>query len=113
MSSKQRQVADDFTATFPRETIQAWGLMVEEWEADPSKPNPYVLTEKGGFSGWNQHTYLTVHFIGSKVSEARLRLTEEEAAEAERGTTAPHKVSASVFVRMGLELEDQQYVIML
>jgi len=42
------------------------------------------------------------------VSEARLRLTEEEAAEAERGIAAPHKVSASVFVRMGLELEDQQ-----
>ena len=50
MSSKQRQVADDFTAMFPRETIEAWSLMVKEWEADPSKPNPYVLTEKGGFS---------------------------------------------------------------
>ena len=44
------------------------------------------------------------------MSEVRLRLTEEEAAEAERGRTAPHRVSASVFVRMGLELEDQQYV---
>ena len=52
-----------------------------------------------------------VYFIGSKVSEARLQLTEEEAAKAEKGITAPHKVSASVFVRMGLELEDQQYVI--
>jgi len=51
MSSKQRQVAGDFTATFPHETIQAWGLMVKEWEVDPSKPNPYVLTEKGGFCG--------------------------------------------------------------
>lgn len=111
MSSKQRQIADDFTATFPRETIQAWSLMVKEWEADPSKPNPYFLTEKGGFSGQNERTYLMVYFIGSKVSEARLRLTEEEAAEAEKGITAPHKVSASVFVRMGLELEDQQYVI--
>ena len=52
-----------------------------------------------------------IHFIGSKVSEVRLQLTKEEAAEAEKGITAPHRVSASVFVRMGLELEDQQYVI--
>lgn len=44
----------------------------------------------------------------SKVSEARLRLTEEEAEEAESGKEAPHKVSASVFIRMGLELKDQQ-----
>ena len=44
----------------------------------------------------------------SKLSEARLRLTQEEAAEAERGQHTLHKVSASVFVRMGLELEDQQ-----
>jgi len=47
-------------------------------------------------------------FSASKISEARLRLTQEEVAEAERGRYAPHKVSASVFVRMGLELEDQQ-----
>lgn len=46
----------------------------------------------------------------SKLSKAWLRLTQEEAKEAERGKGAPHKVSASVFMRMGLELEDQQYV---
>ena len=40
-----------------------------------------------------------------------MRLTEEEAAETERGVMAPHRVSVLVFVHMGLELEDQQYVI--
>jgi hypothetical protein len=44
----------------------------------------------------------------SKLAEARLKLTQEEVAEAERGKHTPHKVSASVFIRMGLELEDQQ-----
>ena len=48
--------------------------------------------------------------LASRVSEARLRLTQEEATEAAKGKESPHKVSASVFVRMGLELEDQQYV---
>lgn len=44
----------------------------------------------------------------SKISEVRLQLAEEEVADAERGKHALHKVSASVFVRMGLELEEQQ-----
>jgi len=44
----------------------------------------------------------------SKISEVRLRLAQEEVAEAERGQHAPHKASVSVFIRMGLELEDQQ-----
>ena len=51
---------------------------------------------------------LIVPSLASKVSAARLRLTEEETTEAERGKGALDKVSASVFVRMGLELEDQQ-----
>lgn len=44
----------------------------------------------------------------SKISEVRLQLAQEEVADAERGKHAPHKISASVFIRMGLELEDQQ-----
>ena len=45
---------------------------------------------------------------GSKFVSARLQLAQEELAEAERGQHTRHKVPASVFIRMGLELEDQQ-----
>jgi len=51
---------------------------------------------------------LTVISPASKLSEVRLRLAEEEISEAERGQHMPHKVSASVFIRTGLELEEQQ-----
>jgi hypothetical protein len=54
-----------------------------------------------------------VFLSASKVSEIRLQLAQEEAAEAEKGQRAPHQVSASVFIRMGLELEDQQWVCIL
>ncbi|KAF9780601.1 hypothetical protein BJ322DRAFT_1112591 [Thelephora terrestris] len=91
-ASRQCQVADNFTATFPREAIQDWTCMVREWEADPSYPNPYISRENA-----------------SKVSKARLQLTWEEVAEAERGKETLHKVSPSIFIRAGLELEDQQY----
>lgn len=49
MASKQRQVADDFSATFPQETIRAWSRMIKQWEADPSYPNPYISKERGRF----------------------------------------------------------------
>ena len=70
-------------------------------------PQP-LRFERAGYvfsKSWGQ-CILLLSFSASKVSEARLRLTQEEATEAERGKGAPHKVSASVFVRMGLELED-------
>ena len=47
-------------------------------------------------------------FPGSKLAEVRLRLAQEELAEAERGKHTPLGVPASIFIRMGLELEDQQ-----
>ena len=46
--------------------------------------------------------------LAIKISEARLWLAQEEVAEAERGQHTLHNISASVFVQMGLEIEDQQ-----
>jgi hypothetical protein len=48
--SRQRKVADDFTTTFPCETVQEWKDMVSKWQMDSSKPNPYVSNEQGMFS---------------------------------------------------------------
>lgn len=49
MAKSQRKVANDFTATFPDETIREWEQMVEEWQADSSYPNPYASNERGMF----------------------------------------------------------------
>ena len=49
MASSQRKVADDFAATFPRETVQQWEKMVKEWQANASRPNPYASNERGAF----------------------------------------------------------------
>jgi hypothetical protein len=108
MASRQRKAADDFTTTFPEETVTEWKKMVKDWQGDPKLPNPYVSNEQGMFSKIIQLLCLTVVSPASKLSEARLRLTQEEVAEAERGRHTPHKISASVFIRMGLDLEDQQ-----
>lgn len=82
--------------------------MVKKWETDPSCPNPYVSKDRGRVFCPFRVQRLKVIFSASKVSEIRLRLVQEEAAEVERGQRPPHQVSVSVFVRMGLDLEDQQ-----
>lgn len=113
-ASKQRKASDDFTETFPQDVVQQWRRMVREWEVNRSRPNPYVSNDRGRFlySSFNV-LWFTVVLLASKVSEVRLRLAQEEAAEVEKGQRAPHQISASVFIRMGLELEDQQYVYLL
>jgi len=108
MATKQRKAAKDFTATFPSGMIQKWRRMVKEWEANPSRPNPYVSKDRGRLFRLGLITITNSHSPDSKVSEIQLRLAQEEAAKAEKGKRAPHQVSASVFIRMGLELEDQQ-----
>jgi hypothetical protein len=82
--------------------------MVKEWQKDPSRPNPYVSNERGTFFRRYFSPYLTVHFTSIKTFGGSIAAGQEEVAEAERGQHTPHKVSASVFIRMGLELEDQQ-----
>jgi hypothetical protein len=48
-ASKQHKVAEDFTTTFPDETVQTWKEMVDKWQKEPSSPNPYVSNERGMF----------------------------------------------------------------
>ena len=42
------------------------------------------------------------------MTRVRLELSEEEAAEAASGVISAHEVSQSVFLQVGIELEQQQ-----
>ena len=48
------------------------------------------------------HTHLA-----TKLADVRQKLAEADKEDAERGLT-PHEIPASVFIRTGLELEEQQ-----
>ena len=81
--------------------------IVKEWQDNRSCPNPYVSDERCMFL-YVFHGYILLSLPASKLSQARLQLAEEESTNMARGQHAPHQVSAAVFIRMGLELEDQQ-----
>ncbi|KAK7039763.1 hypothetical protein R3P38DRAFT_2769907 [Favolaschia claudopus] len=87
----QKEAFEAFTAE-QHERVAGWEKMAQEYEADPSNgKNPYEVTTSA-----------------LKESDVRLKLAEEEAADAARGVPSLHDVSPSSFVHNGLELEDQQ-----
>ena len=48
--------------------------------------------------------------VASNFNSVKWKLSEAEALDPQSRNVAPHKLSPPSFVRMGLELEDQQYV---
>ncbi|KAK7055626.1 CxC2 domain-containing protein [Favolaschia claudopus] len=87
----QKEAFEAFTEE-QRERVAGWEKMAQEYEADPSNAkNPYEVTTSA-----------------LKEADVRLKLAEEEAADAARGVPSLHDVSPSSFVHNGLELEDQQ-----
>ena len=68
-------------------------------------PINYTLTE--------QHQMKHLLFTAASLDAAKRKLTEAEALEAVVGSSLPHKLHLSLFVRMGLEIKDQQCMVWL
>ncbi|KAI0055075.1 hypothetical protein BV25DRAFT_1816134 [Artomyces pyxidatus] len=92
---KQRLIFEELEKTVPPDIRTKWEQAVFDWDRDGSKPNPY------------QEPVCT-----NTTANMRLELAQEEAEEAARGIVALHEMSASVFLNVGLELEEQQYVLL-
>ncbi|KAF7321647.1 CxC2 domain-containing protein [Mycena kentingensis (nom. inval.)] len=74
------------------EQVPAWLKMVQEFEEDGTKPNPYAAAEAEGLT----------------EKQVREQMDEEEREELSKGAIPIHSVSPSEFVAFGLELEEQQ-----
>ena len=108
MKEKHTSENRKFDATLSTELRQKWLMMIQSWESDKSKPNPYMHTEKGIF-------YCCIAIPrayvppASNLAEVRRKLAEaDEVALRRDGITPPLQVPGSVFIRSGLEIEDQQ-----
>ncbi|KAF9523674.1 hypothetical protein CPB83DRAFT_898542 [Crepidotus variabilis] len=83
----------EFTCALPASCILEWTSMVQEWERDRSKPNPFLVPR----------TYIS-------DKEVRLRLAQEEETALRDGkvTFVHGEVTPAILIYQGLELEDQQ-----
>ena len=68
-------------------------------------PINFTLTER--------HQMKRLLFTAASLDAAKRKLAEAEALEVAVGSSLPHKLHPSSFVRMGLEIEDQQCVVWL
>lgn len=83
----------DFEEAIPTESITSWHQMVEEWEADRSKPNPFESAA-----------------VPITQASVRLELSQAEADQLKRGldVSLHAEVSPSVLIAAGTDLEAQQ-----
>lgn len=108
MKKKHTSENKKFDATFHEDLRKRWLAMIRKWERDESSPNPYTHTEKGISTPRCDLRVSHVH-PASNLAEVRRKLAEADEADIRRGT-ASYPVPGSVFVRNGLEIEEQQYV---
>ncbi|KAJ3753953.1 hypothetical protein EV360DRAFT_16339, partial [Lentinula raphanica] len=93
----QQESLKEFLQGKGAETV-GWKNRIKGWEEDQDKPeaertfaNPYELPKSG----------LTEH-------DVRLKLSEEEARQAQNGSFSLHEIGPAAFISQLLELEDQQ-----
>ncbi|KAJ7139369.1 hypothetical protein C8R44DRAFT_604986 [Mycena epipterygia] len=89
---KQIKGFEDVNRTVKREVLKEWKDLIQAWEEDPSKPNPYVLTRKDCPS----------------EAEVRLQVRKDEDALTARGKAPLHGNSAMLFLTAGIQIEDAQ-----
>ncbi|TFK79910.1 hypothetical protein K466DRAFT_605772 [Polyporus arcularius HHB13444] len=94
MHAKQRAAFKAFSAAYDEGVRAQWDRMIDDWHKDPRKPDPYEE-------------------VTTKLSQnaVRRQLATEEAAEKDAGELPAHETSPSVFLQVGLELEEQQRVL--
>ncbi|EMD32328.1 hypothetical protein CERSUDRAFT_68683 [Gelatoporia subvermispora B] len=84
---------EEFSAALPPALVSSWTKDVKAWEADPSKPNPFVAAQKR-----------------LSIATVRRQLAEEE----QKGSTSKDspsieaKISPSRLISVGFELEELQ-----
>ncbi|KAI0046352.1 hypothetical protein FA95DRAFT_1573235 [Auriscalpium vulgare] len=92
--AKHRPKFEEMSQHIPQALRDEWVDMMRAFDRDKKAPNPYK--EPGAVT---------------TLADVRLELANEEAVEAARGHLSPHETSASVFLNVGLDLEEQRCVL--
>ena len=111
MKQKHAKVNAKFDATFSKELRDEWLRMIRDWEKDQSMQDPFTYTAQGRHYRVAWHLPRGTHIcLATNLADVRRRLAEADEEDARRGMT-PHEVPGSVFIRMGLEIEEHMYVV--
>lgn len=101
---------NELTANLKPESVAAFTVAVEAWEADPTQPNPFVSVADGMFSNLSLIIFLCLSGTPAVTeNDVKLALAQEEAVEILQGSgIIHHTLPPSVLVTAGMELEIHQ-----
>jgi hypothetical protein len=104
---------EELNSTLLPTTVALWTEQVEAWEDDPTCPNPFEMTAQGTNESYNichSSSYLS---LGPTQAAVRRQLAEDEASTSATGKdfTLDEKVTPSVLIMTGIDIEAEQYVI--
>lgn len=91
MSKVHRDAFEKFDGTFPQAITEKWANQVAAWDADNTRPNPYVEPNQG-----------------TSLAALKLKLAKEEAEEGARGVFRSQDKSIYSFISTALDLEEEQ-----
>lgn len=112
--NNQVEAFHQFHSVLPEENTRAWKSMVEAWEADRSKPNPFYVNRPGMCYRTGSGCRVELTFVVAITQAAiKRQLAEEDAKALADGTAVVlhEKFSASAMIITGIELEDTQSVL--
>ncbi|KAJ7903966.1 hypothetical protein B0H13DRAFT_1620975 [Mycena leptocephala] len=94
IAERDRQVTafKSVSSTIERDVKESWKKLIHEWEQDPSKPNPYMLSSKDC----------------PTEAEVRLEVKKDEDSAIEGARSPLQGRSATAFLIAGLQIEDAQ-----
>ncbi|KAI0039152.1 hypothetical protein FA95DRAFT_1504561, partial [Auriscalpium vulgare] len=84
-------ILESANLNIPADIREQWVADVVAWDGDRSRRNPYKE-----------------EVVVTTLADIRLELAREEAADMQRGVVSLHQMSASVFLSVGLDIEDHQ-----
>lgn len=114
MQKDHRKAFEDHHKTFDNATVAKWEKMIKDWEEDPQKPNPFEEPDTCKYEYYDGSCATVLMLsIALNTGEVRLELAKEDAADVARGVERGHDTTPSKFLMQGLDLEDQQYVVLL
>ena len=108
MHKKHSQIFADYNTTFPSDLTQSWNAHILKWNRNHKlKPDPYEEIE----IRMCVITFLIVYsniVTDTSMKEIRLKLAKEDTEDIKSGAIISHEITPSMFLNLGLELEEQQ-----
>ena len=109
-SKTHRAIADNVSKSLPEDTLAAWIKVRQEFDQDPSRPNPYEEPETCMYLGLRLPGSYAYHFTVVTVETLRCQLDEDNESDTCQGHAPLHTMTPSTFIWTAIKIEEQQYV---